>query len=97
MSAVDRTGAADASEDQEAEAILQELSDPLSKLESNEEKWRGRYEMLEKEGYILRPRLRPGWTPSWLQSGTNPLDCEDGQLLPVGPTPNPLSHMADIT
>lgn len=71
----------DSSEDEET--ILQEISDLLSKLRNNEMKWRDRHAMLEKEGYILRPRLRPGWTPSWLQSGKSPLKCEDGEPLPV--------------
>ena len=70
-------------EDEDPQALLQELSDLLSKLKINERKWRDHHETLEKEGYVLRPRLRPGWTPSWLQSGKNPLDCEDGELFLV--------------
>ena len=53
-------------------------------LTTGEEKWRDRHAMLKAEGYELRPRLRPGWKPSWLDSGADPLDCEDGELLPVG-------------
>ena len=30
--------------------------------------WRDRYEMLESHGYRLRPRFRPGWEPSWLNT-----------------------------
>jgi len=41
--------------------------------------------MLKEEGYELRPRLQPGWKPSWLESGVNPLDCEDGEFLPPRP------------
>ena len=66
----------------------EEISIVLSRLTNAEIKWRDRAEMLEKEGYVLRPRLRPGWTPSWLESGRNPLGCEDGELLPVGNSPN---------
>ncbi|KAF9782666.1 hypothetical protein BJ322DRAFT_1142979 [Thelephora terrestris] len=61
----------------------QEISDLLSRLRNNEMKWRDRHGMLKREGYILRPRLRPGWKPSWLRSGKNPLDCEDGEPLPL--------------
>ena len=83
MSTTDPVGPTNTEQDEDPEAILQEISELLSKLRNNEMKWRDRHEMLDKEGYILRPRLRPGWTPSWLQSGENPLDCEDGNPLPV--------------
>ena len=53
-------------------------------LSEIEEKWRDRHGMLKAEGYELRPRLRPGWKPSWIESGADPLECEDGELLPVG-------------
>ena len=56
----------------------------MSTLSHDEEKWKGRHEMLKHEGFELRPRLRPGWKPSWIESGADPLDCEDGELLPVG-------------
>ena len=56
----------------------------LAELSPHEEKWRDRYEMLKTEGYELRPRLRPGWKPSWHESRADPLNCEDGELLPVG-------------
>ena len=83
MSTANPTRATNAAEEDDPEALLQELSDLLSTLRNNEKKWRDRHEMLEKEGYVLRPRLRPGWTPSWLQSGKSPFDCEDGEVLPV--------------
>ena len=87
MSTANPTRVTNAAEDDDPEAIIQELSDRLAKLRNNEKKWGDRYEMLEKEGYTLRPRLRPGWTPSWLQSGKSPLDCEDGEPLPVRSRP----------
>ena len=62
---------------------VEDLSVVLSELTNTEKKWRDRAEMLEKEGYVLRPRLRPGWTPSWLESGRHPMSCEDGESLPV--------------
>jgi hypothetical protein len=45
--------------------------------------WVERQEALERAGYMLRPRYRPGWKPSW--AGTNKEDffCEDGQLQGV--------------
>ena len=78
--------------EEDPEAILQEISDLLSALRNNEKRWRDRCEMLEKEGYTLRPRLRPGWTPSWLQSGKNPTKCEDGEPLPVEISPDHRNH-----
>ncbi|TBU31687.1 hypothetical protein BD311DRAFT_656397 [Dichomitus squalens] len=48
------------------------FSDPLSvpqealeKLTKPEEWWRDRQAWLAERGYMLRPRYRPGWTPSW--------------------------------
>ncbi|KLO08592.1 hypothetical protein SCHPADRAFT_908516 [Schizopora paradoxa] len=38
-------------------------------LEPWEIEWRDRFERLKAKGYILRPRFRPGWQPSWLRSG----------------------------
>ena len=63
--------------------IPEEMRLVLSTLTPSEEKWRDRYEMLKEEGYELRPRLRPGWKPSWLESGADPLKCEDGEVSPV--------------
>ena len=67
---------------------IEQMSVVLSQLTSTEVKWRDRAEMLEKEGYVLRPRLQPGWTPSWLESGRNPMTCEDAESLPVANSPN---------
>lgn len=61
----------------------EEISLVLATLSHGEVKWRDRFEMLEQEGYTLRPRLRPGWTPSWFDSGKHPRACEDGERLPV--------------
>lgn len=33
--------------------------------------------MLEKRGYKLRPRFRPGWKPSWMGTTKRPVQCED--------------------
>jgi hypothetical protein len=29
-------------------------------------------------GYILRPRYRPGWVPSWIGTNQDRFKCEDG-------------------
>ena len=72
---------------------IDEISIVLSGLSEAETNWRNRSEMLDKEGYILRSRLRPGWTPSWLESGKHPMACEDGESLPVDTSTN---HIAIV-
>jgi hypothetical protein len=52
-------------------------------LSTHETKWRDRQPFLESKGYMLRPRLRPGWTPSWLVTGQDHDLCEDSTRLPV--------------
>ena len=52
-------------------------------LSSYEIMWRDRQPFLESKGYMLRPRLRPGWTPSWLATGEDYEFCEDACRLPV--------------
>lgn len=66
------------------EPTPEEVALVVATLTPDEEKWRDRREMLKAEGYELRPRLRPDWKPSWLESGADPLECEDGEMLPVG-------------
>ena len=67
------------------EPTLEEDALIFATLSSDEKKWRDRHAMLKQEGYELRPRLRPDWKPSWLESGADPLKCEDSMVLPVGP------------
>jgi len=45
-----------------------------------EEWWVERQEALEVVGYMLRPRYRPGWEPSWLATNKEFWDVEDGQF-----------------
>ena len=52
-------------------------------LSSHEIIWRDRQPFLESKGYMLRPRFRPGWTPSWLTTGKPRRYCEDSSRLPV--------------
>jgi hypothetical protein len=37
---------------------------PSEVLTTAEEWWQDHYELLKQHGYLLRPRYRPGWTPS---------------------------------
>jgi hypothetical protein len=52
-------------------------------ITSNEAWWVSRQEVLEQAGYMLRPRYRPGWTPSWAGTSKFYQDFEDGQTLLV--------------
>ena len=45
--------------------------------------WVERQEALEKAGYMLRPRFRPGWRPSWTGTKKQYLDFEDGHRIRV--------------
>lgn len=56
---------------------------PYQSLSELEITWRDRQQFLQSKGYMLRPRLRPGWTPSWLQTGTYWRRAEDSVELPV--------------
>lgn len=54
----------------------------------NETWWVERQEALEQAGYMLRPRYRPGWKPSWAGTDKYHGSFEDGQLWLVrGDTP----------
>lgn len=57
-----------------------DTSGELGHIDPVEAWWVERQEALERAGYMLRPRYRPGWKPSW--TGTNKYysRCEDGQL-----------------
>jgi len=48
-----------------------------------EEQWANRQATLEKAGYMLRQRYRPGWKPSWIGTSKFFMDVEDGQAQPV--------------
>lgn len=45
--------------------------------------WVERQEALEQAGYMLRPRYRTGWKPSWVTTGKHYSKVEDGQSLSV--------------
>jgi len=63
----------------------------FDELFDNEIRWIDRQRFLQSKGYMLRPRLRPGWSPSWLENGKNPLKCEDSLCLSVK------IHLVDAT
>ena len=45
--------------------------------------WIERQEALEQAGYMLRPRFRPGWQPSWTGTKKPYYDFEDGHRIRV--------------
>lgn len=55
----------------------EEAIDRIFRLKENEKWWRDRYQVFLSHGYELRPRLRPGWIPSWRNSKKRPGNCED--------------------
>ncbi|KAI0040975.1 hypothetical protein FA95DRAFT_1576628 [Auriscalpium vulgare] len=76
------------------------LSDPrhpyhrvAETLLGHEIPWRDRAHFLEGRGYILRPRLRPGWWPSWVGANKRFTDVEDG----IGTTGALRHHLIDAT
>jgi hypothetical protein len=52
-------------------------------LVEHEKWWAERQKALEHAGYMLRPRYRPDWKPSWTGTNKDYWDFEDGQLLTV--------------
>ncbi|KAI0055639.1 hypothetical protein BV25DRAFT_1734637 [Artomyces pyxidatus] len=58
------------------------LENPGTHLKS-EIWWQRQAPAIEQSGYTLRPRFRPGWTPSWQGTKKYWSDVEDGQLSKV--------------
>ncbi|KAI0350534.1 kinase-like protein [Trametes cingulata] len=57
--------------------------DVFAMLTTEERYWRDRQEFLESRGYMLRPRYKPDWTPSWTgKSEFAWVYAEDAQPLP---------------
>jgi len=61
------------------------------RLLPHEARWRDRQPFLQSKGYILRPRLRSDWQPSWLGTDKHPLEFEDAYFLPLR------THLVDAT
>ncbi|KAJ4471466.1 kinase-like domain-containing protein [Lentinula aciculospora] len=54
----------------------------LYALDENELWWTGHFEYLKERGYMMRPRYRPGWQPSYRPGTLDVLFAEDAQTLP---------------
>jgi endonuclease YncB( thermonuclease family) len=54
------------------------------KLRLDEVYWRDLQPWLVESGYMLRPRYRPDWVPSWTNNKRNWRDLEDEQEARVG-------------
>ncbi|KAG9124820.1 hypothetical protein FRC07_010120 [Ceratobasidium sp. 392] len=60
------------------------LRHKLEERSDAENRWVSMQPYLLSKGYQLRPRYRPGWVPSWKNTGASPYDCEDSiNSLPV--------------
>ncbi|KAI0069907.1 hypothetical protein K474DRAFT_1609666 [Panus rudis PR-1116 ss-1] len=51
-------------------------------LFEHEKFWANHQPWLAERGYILRPRYRPGWTPSWVEKNDFPRNYEDS-ITPI--------------
>lgn len=57
--------------------------DPAAELDQGEIWWRDHQKWLEEQGYMLGPRWRPGWIPSWHSTKKFWFNCEDAQVPTV--------------
>ena len=73
------------------------LEESCGTLLEHEKEWRDRHSFLVSKGYTLRPRLRPGWIPSWTISDIPAADAEDGWLSIVGETLSIFELFEDLT
>lgn len=64
-------------------SIDQSKSDLYAQLDDYELSWIRRQPWLQSRGYMLRPRYRPGWIPSWKTTGARPINCEDAIQIGV--------------
>lgn len=62
---------------------LAEIDAVMGTLSDFEVAWRDRQLFLQSRGYMLRPRLRPGWQPSWISPRKDFDQCEDSIISPV--------------
>ena len=70
-------------EDEDYDKLQAELDAELAKLDPVELTWRDRQRFLQSKGYMLRPRYRPGWVPSWQNPQNFALRMEDSIRHPV--------------
>lgn len=83
----------DISVDPSAEVVQEDGILPFDKLLLGMTWWRDHQQMLESHGYLLRPRLRPGWVPS---SEKVPILSEDGAVSLVSNDNALKSHRSEI-
>ena len=53
------------------------------KLSEAESFWGDRYEFLHSAGYTLRPRYKPGWSPSWKAGPQTDLLSSEDAITPM--------------
>ena len=67
--------------DAEIEQMIQSFGEPFdhNALGSWEIFWRDHWDWLQQKGYLLRPRYKPDWVPSWRNHPNPDLNAyEDG-------------------
>ncbi|OSD03660.1 hypothetical protein PYCCODRAFT_1490426 [Trametes coccinea BRFM310] len=70
--------------------------DLFASLSTEELYWIARQEFLEDYGYMLRPRFRPGWVPSWKgKSASAVYTAEDAYCLPFRSNVVDATRMSD--
>ncbi|GAB1517712.1 hypothetical protein RhiTH_000762 [Rhizoctonia solani] len=57
--------------------LPEDIGDDRTKLTPAEQAWFSHQHYLESHGFILRPRLRQDWKPSWIETGGDPSKYED--------------------
>ncbi|PSR84479.1 hypothetical protein PHLCEN_2v5437, partial [Hermanssonia centrifuga] len=73
-------------------ALRAEAANLHAELDAYELQWRDKQEFLASQGYMLRPRYRPGWVPSWkTDTSRHPEKFEDYWELPFR------EHLIDAT
>ena len=65
------------------EFVLGSGIESAATLSPDEKFWASRQPYLESRGYLLRPRFRPGWVPSWKVDGGDFFTAEDALMGPV--------------
>ena len=62
------------------EEIITRRRETPGAINSLERYWRRHQKWLEKSGYMLRPRYKPEWVPSWTGTKRDYSEYEDGQM-----------------
>ncbi|KAF9073658.1 kinase-like domain-containing protein [Rhodocollybia butyracea] len=64
--------------------IAAEIDPEFGTLDETETWWVQHFEWLKQHGYLLRPRYRPGWQPSWRTGKDSYWKYEDGHATRSG-------------